>query len=128
LEMNRNIIADALHREANDIVDKLKTARLKVVRLSTELVEAEYALRVVQAKVERGLIKRVGGEKSLAPTSEDRARIYILALDADQDYKDILKRRNQAEASMEEAKADLSYLRDRLNVILSTLRTLKDTS
>jgi hypothetical protein len=52
---------------------------------AAELARAEYNLRVTQARVERKWIKKAGGEKALAPTAEDRARILLVALDADEE-------------------------------------------
>ena len=53
----------AIHEAANEIVERLRLARLEVVHLSAELAQAEYDLRLAQARVERGLIKKVGVRK-----------------------------------------------------------------
>jgi hypothetical protein len=111
-----------LHSVANETVDRLKVVRLEAARLSAELVQAEYDLRLAQARVERGLIKKAGGEKSLGPTVEDRARIFVLALDADEGYRACLKRRDELALKLEEAKAEAASLRDRLSVVLATMR------
>lgn len=115
-----------LYAKAQDTVDALREARLKVVRISTELAQAEYALCLAQARVERGLIKQVGGESALAPTVSDRTRIFTLALDADEDYEEQRTRRDALEAKLGEAKTEVASLRDRLNVMLAAMRTTVD--
>ncbi len=111
-----------LYAAATEVVDKLREVRLEVVRLSAELAQVEYDLRLAQARVERGLIKKVGGEKALAPTVEDRARIFTLALDADPGYREQLNRRDELKAALETAKVELASLRDKLNVILAAMK------
>ena len=116
-----------LYETASEITDKLKEARLQVVQLSAELSRAEYDLRLFQARVERGLIKKMGGEKALAPTDKARARIFTLALDADENYKAQLKRRNAIELQLEEAKVEVATLRDKLNLMLTAMRITGDS-
>jgi hypothetical protein len=111
-----------LYAKSTEVVDQLREARLAVARLAAELSQAEYALRVDQARVERGWIKKVGGEKALAPTSEDRARIYVLALDADPDYKAALARRDDLERELAVAKVEAQALTDRLNVMVAAMQ------
>lgn len=115
-----------LYSKAKETVDALETARLDVAQTSTELAQAEYALRVAQARVERGLIKRVGGENALAPTVSDRTRIFTLALDADEDYGEQRTRRDALEAKLGEAKAEVASLSDKLDVMLTAMRTAAD--
>jgi len=117
-----------LYEMATEVVDRLRAARLEVAHLSVELAQVEYGLRVAQARVERGLIKKVGGEKALAPTVEDRARIFVLALDADQDYGEQLRRRDELEKSLEEARVEVASLRDKLNVMLAAMRATEGES
>ncbi|MGQ9717710.1 MAG: hypothetical protein ACUVR6_08460 [Anaerolineae bacterium] len=111
-----------LYDEANEVVEKLRVARLEVVRLSAELARAEYDLRVTQARVERKWIKKAGGEKALAPTVEDRARILLVALDADEEYRAALERRDTLALRLDEARVEADALRNRLNVILAAMR------
>lgn len=111
-----------IYEAANEIVERLRLARLEVVHLSAELAQAEYDLRLAQARVERGLIKKVGGEKALGPTAEDRARVFTLALDADEEYQARLKGRNALALKLEEAKVEVATLRDRLSVLLAVMR------
>jgi len=111
-----------LYVAANEVVDQLRTARLEVARLSAQLTQAEYDLRVSQARVERGLIRKVGGEKSLGPTVEDRGRVFTLALAADEEHQTRLRERNELALRLEEAKAEAAWLRDRLSVMLAGLR------
>ncbi len=85
---------------AIEVTEKLREERLRVARLSLEMSEAEYGLQVIRARVERGLIRQVGGEKRLAPTVEDRARISTVALDANQEYGERLKQRNEIERQL----------------------------
>ena len=117
----------ALYTTASEITDRLKEARLQVVQLSAELSQTEYDLRLLKAQVERGLIKKVGGEKALAPTVESRARIFTLALDADENYKAQLGRRKAIELQLEEAKVEVAALRDRLNLILTAMKVTGDS-
>lgn len=112
-----------LYSEARDLVEKLQAARLEVARLSAELARAEYDLRVTQARVERKWIKKAGGEKALAPTAEDRARILLVALDADEEYRAALERRNALALRLEEARVEADALRNRLSVILAAMRS-----
>ncbi len=42
-----------LYDEANEVVERLRAARLEVAHLSAELARAEYDPRVTQARVER---------------------------------------------------------------------------
>jgi len=117
-----------LYAAATEVVDRLRAARREVVDLSAELAQAEYGLRLAQARVERGLIKKVGGERALAPTVEDRARIFTLALDADQDYREQCQRRDGLKASLEEAKVEVASLRDKLNVMVAAMRATEGDS
>ncbi len=111
-----------MYPEAMETVEQLRAARLEVARLAAQLNLAEYALRLAQARVERGLIKKVGGEKALAPSAEDRERIFTLALDADEEYQARLRERNELALRLEEAKVEVAYLREKLSVILATMR------
>ncbi len=111
-----------LYPEAMEIVEQLRAARLEVARLSAQLNLAEYALRLVQARVERELIRRAGGEKALAPSAEDRQRIFIRALDADEEYQARLRERNELALRLEEARVEAAYLREKLSVILAAMR------
>ncbi len=111
-----------LYPEAMEIVKQLRAARLEVARLSAQLNLAEYALRLAQARVERGLIRRAGGEKALAPSAEDRQRIFIRALDADEEYQARLRERNELALRLEEARVEAAYLREKLSVILAAMR------
>lgn len=111
-----------LYAAANEVVDKLRAARLEVVRLSAQLAQAEYDLRLTQAKVERGWIKKVGGEKALGPTVEDRTRVFTLALDADEGYREQFRRRNEIATRLEEARVEVASLRDKLSVMLAMMK------
>ncbi len=115
-----------LYTKAQETVDALREARLKVVHISTELAQAEYALCLAQAKVERDLIKQVGSERALAPTVDDRTRIFVRALDADQDYRARRQRRDTLETEMGEARAEAASLRDKLDVMLAAMRTAEE--
>ena len=42
-----------LYDEANEVVERLRAARLEVAHLAAELARAKYDLRVTQARVER---------------------------------------------------------------------------
>ncbi len=116
-----------LYETAREKTDLLKEARLQVVHLSSELSQTEYDLHLSKAQVERGLIKKVGGEKALGPTVESRTRIFTLAVDADENYKAQLKRRNAIELKLEEAKVEVATLRDKLNLMLTAMRVTGDS-
>jgi len=103
-------------------IEELEEARLRVVHLSMELSQVEHDLCLRKAQVERGLIRKVGGEKALAPTVEDRARIFTLALAADPEYEEARKRRDEIALGLEQAKVKVAALRDRLNVMLAAMR------
>ncbi len=47
------LVMHPLYAAANEVVDQLRTARLEVARLSAQLAQAEYNLRLSQARVER---------------------------------------------------------------------------
>ncbi len=111
-----------LYEAANEVLEQLHKARLEVARLSAQLVQAEYDLRLSQAKAERGLIKKVGSEKTLAPSVEDRERIFTLALDADEEYRTRWRERKEVALKLEEAKAEVARLREKLDVMLAVLR------
>ncbi|RME35108.1 MAG: hypothetical protein D6793_07700, partial [Thermoflexia bacterium] len=91
----------SLYEEAIRLVEELREARLKAVRLAAELAKAEYDLRVAQARVERHWIRQAGGEKNLAPTVEDRTRIFTLALDSDEEYRARRERRDALALQLE---------------------------
>ena len=110
-----------MYEEAMTVAGKLKEARQEVVRLTGELKEAKYDLAVAKAKVERALIKKVGGEKKLGLTAEDRERVYTLALDADETYRSEWKRHFELETRLDLARAKVSALQDQLNVILTAM-------
>ncbi|HIE39129.1 MAG TPA: hypothetical protein EYH30_00630 [Anaerolineales bacterium] len=105
--------------------EELQEARLRVVRLSAELSRVEHDLRLLRARVERRLVRKVGGEKALAPTVEDRARIFTLALAADPEYEAERKHRDEIALELEEAKAEVAALRDRLDVMLAAMRVVE---
>lgn len=113
---------NTLYATATQIVDTLKAKRLETVHLSAELAQAVYDLQVAQARVERGLIKKMGNEKALGYTVESRSKVFTLALDADKDYQARLKRRNEVELKLKEARVEVAYLKDRLNVMLSMMK------
>jgi len=114
-----------LYEKAIEVAEKLKEARLQVAHLSSEWAEAEYDLSVAQARAERGLIKKVGGEKKLGSTVESRERVFTLARDADEDYRAQLERRNQAKIRLEQAKVEAASLSDKLNIMLAAMRAEK---
>ena len=111
-----------LYAATIEIVDGLKEARLEVVHLSAELAQVEYDLRLARARVERGLIRKAGGERALAPTVDDRARIFTLALQADSAYRAQLDHRREIGVRLEEAKVQVAALRDKLNVMLAAMK------
>jgi hypothetical protein len=114
---------ESLYPDAVEIADRLKEARLQVVQLSAEVAEAEYDLAVTKARVERDLIKKVGDEKRLGPTSESRERVFTLARDADEEYLAQLKRHSEAGIRMEQARVEVQSLRDRLDIVLTAMRS-----
>ncbi len=114
----------SLIEQGETLLERLEEVRQEIARLSVGLTEAEYQLQVIKARVERALIKRVGGEKALAPTAEDRQRIFALALEADEDYRRQREAVQTLRQRLEERKAEERTLRDRFTWTLTLLRTL----
>ncbi len=112
----------SIYTSANNTHNQLKAARLVAAHLSAKLVKAEYDLRVAQAKAERAVIRKAGGERSLAPTAEDRARILTVAVDADPDYQVLLQAQRALSLRLEEARIEVAYLRDQLNLALTAMK------
>jgi hypothetical protein len=111
-----------LYDEAMSVVTDLGDERIRIAHLAKELAETEYELQLRQAKIERDLIKRVGSERKLGPTVDDRARIFTVAVDADEAYQALRKKRTQLELELAEAKAQETSLRDKLRVMLAAMR------
>ncbi|ABW68067.1 hypothetical protein [Desulfosudis oleivorans] len=111
-----------LYETAMELTGKLKAARLQAATLSKNLTETEYRLKVKKAGIERALIKQVKNEKLLGNTLEDRTRIFTLALDADTDYQDLLRRHTDLTMELEQAKIEASFMRDRLTVTLAAMK------
>ncbi len=99
------------------IVEKLGEKRREVARLSSELRVAKYELAVAKARVERALIKKVGGERNLAPTAEDRQRIFTLALDADPEYRAKWQQCSDLQYQLDLAVAEQRTLEDELRAL-----------
>ncbi len=118
---------NSLYDAAMQVVDELEQERLQVARLSMVLAEAKYALQLTRAKIERGLVKKVGGEKRLGPTVDDRARIFTVAVDADETYREQWKQHNKVRLQLEEAKVRVAALSDKLSVILTAMQAQKDS-
>jgi len=108
-----------LYNDTLQVVEALKAARLQVVQLSTQLADLEYHLGVVAARIERGLIKKVGDEKKLGPSLDSRERIFVLARDADQDYVALRSRRDSLQEQVETAKVEVKYLQDKMAVMMA---------
>ena len=117
-----------LYSDAIEVADRLKEARLNVVRISSDVVQAEYDVTLAQARVERGLVKKVGDEKKLGLTTESRERVFTLARDADEQYLTQLRRYNEVKIRLEQAKVEVSALNDRLNIMLTAMKTNEDSS
>ena len=100
-----------------EIVAKLGETRREVARLSKELRTARYEMAVARARVERALIKKVGGERNLAPTADDRQRIFTLALDADPDYRAKWKKYSDLQYQLDVASAEQRTLEDELRAL-----------
>ena len=115
-----------MYADSVEIADRLREARLRVIQLSQELSQADYDLEWVQAKVERSWIKKAGGEKELAPTAEDRRRIFVLALEADEGFRTQLEHRNRVKFELEQAKVEASALQDRLRIALAAMAASGD--
>ena len=111
-----------LYQEAIEVAERLKQARSQVIRLSSELAEAGYALTVAKARVERALIKKVGDERKLAPSAESRERIFTLARDADDDYLARAKAHAEAKARLDEAELEVTALREKLDIMLTAMK------
>ncbi|SRR6056297_2961993 len=112
----------ALFEPAMELAENLKDARRQAAALSQELLETEYQLKVAKAAVERELIKKVKSEKALGNTLEDRTRIFTRALDADVNYQGLRKRQAELALKAEEAKIEVSFLRDKLTITLAAMK------
>jgi predicted RNA methylase len=112
-----------LYESALQTVEDLKQARLEQMRIDQECAESEYCLNVAQARVERALIAKAGGdEKRLGLTGEIRGKAYALALDADENYKAKRVVHIQMKARAEEAKIGVMAMYSRLQVMLAALK------
>jgi DnaJ-domain-containing protein 1 len=112
-----------LYESALQAVEDLKQTCLEQARLVQEFTEAEYDLTVAQARVERAIIEKAGGdEKRLGLTAETRAKAYALALDADENYKEKRIAHIQIKARLEEAKIISRSKYGRLDVMLAALK------
>ena len=111
-----------LYVEANQIAEKLQAARLEVVQLTSSLAQSEYELAVVKARIERKLIKQVGDEKRLGSTVTARERVFTLARDANEEYLVKLKRYNQSDLALEQARVEVLALQDKLSIVLVVMR------
>ena len=112
-----------LYESALQVVEDLKQARLEQMRIDQECAESEYCLNVAQARVERALITKAGGdEKRLGLTGEIRGKAYALALDADENYKAKRATHIQMKARAEESKIGVMAMYSRLQVMLTALR------
>ncbi len=111
-----------VYDEAMQLADKLHDARLEIVRIAGELTQAQYELTISAAKIERALIKRVGDEKKLAPTADARERIFILARDADEEYRAQHDRCNRLQLELDKTKAEAATLQDKLRIMTAAMR------
>ncbi len=111
-----------LYEEAMQVAERLREARLEVIDRTVEAAQAEYDLAVVQARIERGLIKKVGDEKRLGPTVDSRERVFTLARDADQEFLAKLQQHNESKLKLDRAKVEVSALHDKLNIMLAALQ------
>lgn len=112
-----------LHEESLAVVEQLHAARLELIRLTLALKQAEYDLALAKARIERAWIKKVGDEKKIGPTTEDRERVFILARDTDEDYRTQYARYTAAYEQAERGKAEVATLHDKLAVMLAALRS-----
>jgi hypothetical protein len=112
-----------LYEETMTVAAQLRVARLKVVQLSTQLNGLVYKLGVAAARIERGLIKKVGDEKKLGPSLDSRERIFVLARDADQEYLALWQSRETVNEQLEIAKVEVKYLQDKMAVMLTAAKT-----
>jgi hypothetical protein len=111
-----------LYEAALEVAKRRREARIRIAQLASQLGRIAYELRVTQAKVERALIKRYPNEKALGPTADSRARIYTVAVDADEGYKALRQRHEEAEIALGEARAEEGLLEDQLRVMLAAMR------
>lgn len=105
-----------LYQEALEIAEQIKDVQLRIIDQKEALEKLEHALAVANAKVERSLIKKRGGEKNLAPTTADRDRIFILARAADETVSALQAQRDERMFEIERLNVQLSYLKEILNI------------
>ena len=117
-----------LYQEALSTAERIKEVRLRIVELSERLSEIDYALAMARARVERDLIKRAGNEKNLAPTAADRERIFILARDADSSVVALREQRDDVWSSIEREKAELSYLKEIMEIMKTAMQATQENA
>jgi len=111
------------YEQALQVAEELKTAKLQAAELSSAISLEQHELAVNKAKIERGLIRKVGGEKQLAPTVEDRERIFTVACDADDEYKRRWRNLHDKNLVLSRSKIEISTLEEKLRIMLEALRS-----
>ncbi len=111
------------YEQALQVAEELKTVKLQAAELSSEISLEQHELAVIKAKIERGLIRKVGGEKQLAPTVEDRERIFMVACDADDEYKRRWQDLHEKNLTQSQAIIEISTIEEKLTIMLQALRS-----
>ena len=111
------------YEQVLQVVEELKIAKLQAADLSATITLERHELDVIKAKIERGLIRKVGGEKKLAPTVEDRERIFIVACDADGDYKRRWKALHDKRLTSARSQIEIEALDDKLKIMMEALQS-----
>jgi len=111
------------YEQALQLAEEIKAARLEAAELSSTLSLERHESAVIKAKIERGLIRKVGGERQLAPTVEDRERIFIVACDADDEYKRRWKNLHDKKLVLSRTKIEIATLEEKLKIVLEALQS-----
>ena len=113
-----------LYKTTLQAVDELKQARLEQAQVERELNETEYTMQLAHAKVERALIAKMGGdEKRLGLNVDTRERTCLLALNADETYRQKREAVEALKARFAKIKIESTAQYYKLQVLLAVLRT-----
>jgi hypothetical protein len=114
-----------LYSEATQLLKKLKEKRLEVAQLSSQIAQQDYQLTLTRTKIERGLIKKVGDEKKLAPSADSRERIFILARDADSSFLQQHQHLQELKLMLENAKIEILYFQEQIALMQIAMKIEK---
>ena len=112
---------EALYTSGINIADELGKLRHEHVAALVSLGHAEAEVTLTQARIERDIIATAGGEKQLGSNAEARKRALTTALGIDQEYQDVVVRRNSLWSKTKGLEASIQTDRDRLGLMKAAL-------